>query len=75
MTLSDYDLDRAAALAWQPPDYEPCAVAAKKGDLALLQGLLATGNPWNRCVLLSNYSYISCESFSPFDLLPLIHVT
>ena len=47
MTSADYDLDRAAALAWLPTDYEPCAVAAKKGDLALLERLLATGNPWN----------------------------
>ena len=47
MTRADYARDRAAAARWVPPDYEPCARAAKRGDMALLQRLLAEGNPWN----------------------------
>jgi hypothetical protein len=45
MTLADYSLPRRPASP--PPDYNPCALAAKAGDLQLLQDLRRRGHPWN----------------------------
>jgi hypothetical protein len=45
MTMADYSLPRRPASP--PPDYNPCALAAKAGDLHLLQNLRHRGHPWN----------------------------
>ena len=44
MSASDYERP-AERIA--PPDYNPCALAARAGDLALLQALREAGHPWN----------------------------
>jgi hypothetical protein len=44
MTTADYALPRQAVAR---PDYNPCAQAAKAGDLELLQMLRREGCPWN----------------------------
>jgi len=44
MSASDWLRPRARALK---PDYNPCALAAKAGDLALLQERRRDGHPWN----------------------------
>ena len=44
MTAADYDRPKQAAAR---PDYNPCAQAAKAGDLELLKELRREGHPWN----------------------------
>ncbi|CAE8634860.1 unnamed protein product [Polarella glacialis] len=44
MSASDYQRPRERA---RKPDYNPCALAAKAGDLPLLQELRQKGHPWN----------------------------
>ena len=44
MTAADYALPRHAAAR---PDYNPCAQAAKAGNMKLLKSLRREGHPWN----------------------------
>ena len=65
MTAADYALPRRTPSP--PPDYNPCALAAKAGDLHLLQELRRRGHAWNTEMLQvsrSSYSHSHARTHS-----------